>query len=60
MNVAYLTEHDWWSRVDRSAIDGCWPWRLSCGSHGYGQTWDGATVLLAHRVAREYGWRETA
>ena len=23
---------------------------MSTGSHGYGQTWDGITVLLAHRV----------
>ncbi len=26
---------------------------MSVGSHGYGQTWDGKTVVLAHRVAYE-------
>lgn len=30
---------------------GCWRWRLSLGSHGYGQAWDGNTVTTAHRVA---------
>jgi len=28
----------------------CWPWLLSVGSHGYGQGWDGTTVVLAHRL----------
>lgn len=40
-----------WSRVDVRRADECWPWRLSTGSHGYGQTWDGTTVTLAHRAA---------
>lgn len=42
---------DWWERVDMSEPRGCWPWKQSCGSHGYGQSWDGTTVVLAHRVA---------
>lgn len=41
-----------WSKVDVRAIDECWPWLQSTASHGYGQTWDGVTVRLAHRV----GW----
>lgn len=44
-----------WSRVDRTDIGGCWPWTMSCGSHGYGQIgWrtDGKVhTALAHRVA---------
>ena len=31
----------------------CIDWQQSVGSHGYGQTWDGTTVVLAHRVAWE-------
>lgn len=51
MNLTYLRHVDWWSRVAVGQPDECWPWRQSSGSHGYGQTWDGQTVLLAHRVA---------
>lgn len=31
----------------------CVNWPFSFGSHGYPQTWDGATVLLAHRLVLE-------
>lgn len=31
----------------------CILWAQSTGSHGYGQTWNGRTVVLAHRVAWE-------
>lgn len=52
MNLDHLTDNEFfWSRVDIGEADECWLWKLSCGSHGYGQTWDGETVLLAHRVA---------
>lgn len=51
MQIDYLNDHNWWSRVDVCEPAACWLWLLSCGSHGYGQTWDGTTVLLAHRVA---------
>lgn len=34
-------------------ISGCWIWRASIGSHGYGQFWDGR-VVLAHRWAYEH------
>ena len=40
-----------WSNVDDGESDECWKWTQSTGSHGYGQTWDGVTVRLAHRVA---------
>lgn len=40
-----------WLDVKQGADDECWPWRKSTGSHGYGQTYDGVTVRLAHRVA---------
>lgn len=52
LDIAYLKATDWWSRVDTSN-DGCWLWKQSVGSHGYGQTWDGISVRLAHRVAWE-------
>lgn len=51
MDTDYLRQVDWWSRVNRGDHEECWLWTQSCGSHGYGQTWDGSTVLLAHRVA---------
>lgn len=44
-----------WSRVAVRSDGECWPWRLSLGSHGYGQIgWqnaEGRDMLLAHRVA---------
>lgn len=44
-----------WDRVDVGGVDECWLWRLSVGSHGYGQVgWheNGRTVMTtAHRVA---------
>lgn len=42
-----------WSHVTIGQPDECWPWQQSTGSHGYGQTWDGKNVLLAHRVSWE-------
>lgn len=46
-----------WSRVAVLSEAECWPWRLSLGSHGYGQVgwWDGdhSVMVLAHRVAWE-------
>lgn len=32
---------------------GCWMWLLSCGSHGYGNAFDGLTVVVAHRLSYE-------
>lgn len=46
-----------WDRVDMRGPDECWPWKLSTGSHGYGQVgWkvDGSrtnAMTTAHRVA---------
>ena len=51
INLDYFEPLNWWSRVDVDEQDKCWGWLWSCGSHGYGQTWDGSTVVLAHRVA---------
>lgn len=31
--------------------DSCWNWKKSLMQKGYGQTWDGHTVVRAHRVA---------
>ncbi len=50
VDITWLNTKNWWSDVDAIG-DGCWPWLKSTGSHGYGQTWDGTTVRLAHRVA---------
>lgn len=50
INTYRLLQLGFWSKVAKAGPDDCWPWQQSCGSHGYGQTWDGSTVLLAHRV----------
>ena len=46
--------------TDRVKIDpetGCWVWRASVGSHGYGNAWDGKKACTAHRLsyARAFG-----
>lgn len=52
LNIEYLRSIDWWSKVIKTDDESdCWLWSQSKGSHGYGQTWDGVTVRLAHRVA---------
>lgn len=54
IDLDYMRESGFWSKVDRAADPAaCWLWQQSCGSHGYGQTWDGITVRLAHRAAFE-------
>lgn len=42
-----------WGKVEIGEEGECWPWKQSCNSVGYGQTWDGITVRPAHRVAWE-------
>lgn len=42
-----------WTRVDVGGPDDCWEWRMSTQPSGYGQTWNGAKVVFAHRVAYE-------
>ncbi len=50
---------EFWSRVDFTNPAGCWLWKQSTGSHGYGQWWphrgSGEGVAdqnwLAHRLA---------
>lgn len=51
VNLPYFDNFSWWSKVDIKDVSECWPWTQSTASHGYGQTWDGITVRLAHRVA---------
>ena len=45
-----------WDRVDVRSLIECWPWKLSVGSHGYGQvgwwrTGGGNAMTTAHRAA---------
>lgn len=46
-----------WSRVTVSTTNECWEWKMSSGSHGYGQVgWSAQGrnyMVLAHRVAYE-------
>lgn len=51
IDIAKALELRWWDRVDIGTDVECWPWLQSTGSHGYGQSWDGVTVRLAHRMA---------
>lgn len=51
IDIEYLEQRAWWTRVKVGRPSECWPWLQSIASHGYGQTWDGITVRLAHRVA---------
>ena len=51
IDTEYLIESNWWDKVEVGNDDECWLWKQSTGSHGYGQTWDGNTVILSHRVA---------
>jgi HNH endonuclease len=56
--LSMISEHHlrlFWSKVDRSDIDGCWPWTACLDSYGYGQfgfspPGKNATVK-AHRLA---------
>lgn len=40
-----------WSGVQPSTDDKCWPWMRCCQSKGYGQIYIGDTAHRAHRVA---------
>lgn len=45
-----------WQRIDVREADDCWPWKLSIGSHGYGQIGWGRSgeergMVTAHRAA---------
>lgn len=49
-----LTESDierFWSKVDRSNPDGCWPWTASCFPNGYPQFQLSGEPFVATRVA---------
>jgi len=52
LDFNFLRSSDWWENVDvTDDLSQCWEWLRSTASHGYGNTWDGVTVRLAHRVA---------
>ena len=51
VDINYLNQCKWWDKVDIMESGECWLWKQSVGSHGYGQTWDGKSVILSHRVA---------
>lgn len=40
-------------RIERDLNTGCWNWKLSVGSHGYGNAYNGKTVTVAHRLSYE-------
>lgn len=44
---------NFWQKVDIGTEEQCWLWKMSVGSHGYGNAWDGITVRLSHRCAWE-------
>ena len=52
LDLTYLGDR-FWSKVAVGSAEECWLWKLSVGSHGYGQIWDRITNRLTHRVAWE-------
>ncbi len=48
---------DWQAYIEERSIpepmSGCWIWLLSTASHGYGNAFNGVTVVLAHRLSHE-------
>lgn len=44
-------EERFWEKVAKS--DGCWIWQGARSKAGYGQIWDGARVVYAHRMSCE-------
>jgi len=47
-------EDRFWRKVDLLNPTGCWEWKASVGSHGYGQINKDGRPVLAHRVAYEF------
>lgn len=47
--LTYLTKR---SEVDPNS--GCWVWKNSCGSHGYGNAYRDGKFVLAHRLSYEH------
>lgn len=45
------TSQRFWSHVDKSSEDGCWPWLLSLDKDGYGRFTVGRKKFQSHRYA---------
>lgn len=46
-------ETRFWSKVDFSTPDECWPWKGSPSGNGYGEVWRDGKKLYPHRVVYE-------
>lgn len=42
-----------WSHVDRTDPEACWPWQGTITTHGYGQISDNGRSVRTHRLAYE-------
>lgn len=52
-------EERFWSKVEKSGPDDCWPWRGAIsGTTGYGNFYVNSRTRLAHRVAYELSGRD--
>lgn len=51
INMAFFDRFPFWTNAVEDAETGCLVWTKSVGSHGYGNSWDGISVRVAHRVA---------
>lgn len=51
--VADTVEQRFWSKVDRSDLNGCWTWTACRNRHGYGQMTVNGKRWLAHRFGYE-------
>ena len=43
-----------WSKVDKTAANGCWEWTAAKHKDGYGIFWVDNTVFLSHRISAKY------
>ena len=44
---------NYWLKVDKTDLDGCWLWTSPPSTSGYGTLWVGGKVRYAHRIAYE-------
>lgn len=54
LSIPSLSKNDiirFWSLVDKSNIDGCWPWRSLSGSKFYGTFYINGVSRASHRIS---------
>ena len=54
VRVRQPLEQRFWSKVDKDATDGCWPWTASTSTDGYGQISVDGRLATVHRLSWEW------